>query len=45
MTSLRSRLTARGSRQHGFTIVSHRLEIYVKPIDKKRPPRKGKETV
>lgn len=39
------RLQEEIARQHGFTIVSHRLEIYVKPIDKKRSPRKGKETV
>ncbi|HEX8049477.1 Fur family transcriptional regulator [Rhizobium sp.] len=38
------RLQEEIARQHGFTIVSHRLEIYVKPIDKRRPPRKGKET-
>lgn len=38
------RLQEEIARQHGFTIVSHRLEIYVKPIDKKRPPGKGKET-
>jgi Fur family ferric uptake transcriptional regulator len=38
------RLQEEIARQHGFTIVSHKLQIYVKPIDNKRPPGKGKET-
>lgn len=38
------RLQEEIARQHGFTIVSHKLQIYVKPIDRRHPPKKGKET-
>ncbi|TIU87855.1 MAG: transcriptional repressor, partial [Mesorhizobium sp.] len=31
------------ARQHGFTIISHRLEIYVKPIQKTRRSRQSGE--
>ncbi|OJF93489.1 Fur family transcriptional regulator [Pararhizobium antarcticum] len=33
------RLQEEIARRHGFTIVSHRLEIYVKPLDGKAPRR------
>jgi Fur family ferric uptake transcriptional regulator len=37
------RLQEEIARTHGFTIVSHRLEIYVKPIQKsRRAPQPGK---
>lgn len=30
------------ARRHGFAIVSHRLEIYVKPLEGRRKPGKGR---
>lgn len=35
------RLQEEIARQHGFTIISHRLEIYVKPIQKTRRSRQS----
>jgi Fur family ferric uptake transcriptional regulator len=37
------RLQEEIARQHGFTIISHRLEIYVKPIQKERRSRQTRE--
>jgi len=37
------RLQEEIARQHGFTIISHRLEIYVKPIQKARRSRQSRE--
>ena len=37
------RLQEEIARQHGFTIISHRLEIYVKPIQKTRRSRQSGE--
>ncbi|TJV28854.1 MAG: transcriptional repressor, partial [Mesorhizobium sp.] len=37
------RLQEEIARQHGFTIISHRLEIYVKPIQKQRRSRQTRE--
>ncbi|TIP71164.1 MAG: transcriptional repressor [Mesorhizobium sp.] len=37
------RLQEEIARQHGFTIISHRLEIYVKPIQKTRRFRRSGE--
>jgi Fur family ferric uptake transcriptional regulator len=39
------RLQEEIARQYGFAIVSHRLEIYVKPIAKQRPRRKNARKV
>lgn len=36
------RLQEEIARQHGFAIVSHKLEIYVKPLARAKPANKGK---
>lgn len=36
------RLQEEIARRHGFTIVSHRLEIYARRLKTKKPPRPDK---